>query len=136
MARIIIIDDDPHISGLIAQALLGAGYVVNVANEGASGMELCRSLPVDLLITDLVMPGMEGMETIRRFHKEFPLIPIIAISGLLHLGNVLDTAKLLGAVKTLAKPFKVEELLSIVKTLVPPFSQSQPSKVISQWPTQ
>jgi DNA-binding response OmpR family regulator len=74
---------------------------------------------VDLLITDLVMPGMHGVETIRRFRKEFPGVPIIAMSGNSNLANILDKAIRLGAVKTLQKPFQADELLALVRSLLP-----------------
>ena len=119
MARIIVVDDDPAIRTIIAETLRGKGHDVMTADEGRIGLALARNAPVDLLITDLVMPGMEGMETIRRFHKEFPGVPIIAISGKGDLGNVLDTAIRLGAVKTLAKPFLIPELLALVEAVLP-----------------
>ena len=118
MARIIVIDDDPEIRSLIEQTLLSAGFDVFTADEGRIGLAFSRTAPVDLLITDLVMPGMEGMETIRRFRRELPGVPIIAISGNPNLGNVLDTAIRLGAVKTLAKPFLAEELLTLVDSVL------------------
>ena len=122
MARIIVIDDDPELRSLLEQALLAAGYDVFAADEGRLGLAFSRTAPVDLLITDLVMPGLEGMETIRRFRREFPHIPIIAISGNPKLGNVLETAIRLGAVKSLAKPFEPAELLSLVASV---FSQKR-----------
>jgi DNA-binding response OmpR family regulator len=88
------------------------------ADEGRIGLAFCRAARVDLLITDLVMPGMEGMETIRRFRNEFTGVPIIAISGNPNVGNVLDTAVRLGAVRTLAKPFLPQELLEVVKAVL------------------
>ena len=86
--------------------------------EGKIGLAYSRVSKVDLLITDLVMPGMEGMETIRRFRKEFAGVPIIAMSGKPNLGNVLDTAIRLGAVRTLAKPFQPAELLNLVRNVL------------------
>jgi DNA-binding response OmpR family regulator len=118
MARIIVIDDDPEMRSLLQETLLSAGYDVFAADEGRLGLAFSRTAPVNLLITDLVMPGMEGMETIRKFRREFPGIPIIAISGNPNLGNVLDTAIRLGAVKTLAKPFGGEELLALVSSVL------------------
>jgi DNA-binding response OmpR family regulator len=119
MARIIVIDDDTEMRALLAQALLSAGYDVFAADEGKLGLAFSRTAPVDLLITDLVMPGMEGMETIRRFRKEFPGVPIIAISGNPNLGNILATAIRLGAVRTLAKPFQLNDFLALVKAVLP-----------------
>ena len=118
MARIVVIDDDPEMRSVLEETLLSAGYDVFTADEGRLGLAFSRTAPVDLLITDLVMPGMEGMETIRKFRREFPGIPIFAISGNANLGNVLDTALRLGAVKTLAKPFERAELLALVSSVL------------------
>ena len=119
MARIMVIDDDPQMRALLEQVLWSARYEVITADEGRVGLAFSRTAPVDLLITDLVMPGMEGMETIQRFRKEFPGVPIIAMSGNPNLGDILATAQLLGAVKTLAKPFQMGELLALVKAVLP-----------------
>ena len=118
MARIVVIDDDPEMRSVLEETLLSAGHDVFTADEGRLGLAFSRTAPVDLLITDLVMPGMEGMETIRKFRREFPGVPIIAISGNPNLGNVLDTAIRLGAVKTLAKPFQGAELLELVSSVL------------------
>ena len=114
-----VIDDDPEMRAMLEQALWSASYDVLTADEGRIALAFSRAAPVDLVITDLVMPGMEGMETIRRFRREFPQVPIIAISGNTKLGNVLDAAHHLGAVRTLAKPFQRDELLALVRAVLP-----------------
>ena len=119
MARITVIDDDPEMRSFVEQILWSGGHDVITADEGKVGLAFSRTAPVDLLITDLVMPGMHGVETIRRFRKEFTGVPIIAMSGNSNLANILDTAIRLGAVKTLQKPFQAEELLTLVKALLP-----------------
>jgi len=119
MSRIIVLDDDPEITSLVGHALRAEGYQVFTADDGRVGLSSAHYTPVDLLITDLVMPGMEGIETIRRFRREFPKIPIIAISGNPNVGCALDTAIRLGAVRTLSKPFQTDELLAIVKAVLP-----------------
>ncbi|MEY2409940.1 MAG: two-component system, chemotaxis family, chemotaxis protein CheY [Verrucomicrobiota bacterium] len=126
MARIIVIDDDPEMRSLLEQVLWTAGHDVVTAEEGRIGLAYSRASRVDLLITDLVMPGMEGMETIRRFRKEFEGVPIVAISGNPDLGNILDTAHRLGAVRTLAKPFQAAEFLKLVQEILesPPSARS------------
>jgi DNA-binding response OmpR family regulator len=121
MARIIVIDDDAEMRTMMEQLLLAAGYDVFTADEGSIGLALSHIAPVDLVITDLVMPGMEGLETIRKFRREFPEVPIIAMTGNPNLGNMLLTAIRMGA-RSLAKPFQPDELLALVKTVlrVPP----------------
>jgi len=81
MARILIIDDDDTLRGIIAKSLTHAGHTVSQANNGRKGVALYRSAPTDLVITDLVMPEQEGMETIKILHQSFPTLPIIAMSG-------------------------------------------------------
>ncbi len=114
-----VIDDDPEMRAMLEQALWSDSYEVLTADEGRIALAFSRAAPVDLVITDLVMPGMEGMETIRRFRREFPQVPIIAISGNAKLGNVLEAAHHLGAVRTLAKPFQRDELLALVRAVLP-----------------
>src|SRR6185436_778074 len=118
MSRIIVLDDDPEITSLVGEALTSEGHDVFTADDGRIGLSSAHYTPVDLLITDLVMPGMEGIETIRRFRREFPRIPVIAISGNPHVGSALDTAIRLGAVKSLSKPFQPDELMAMVKAVL------------------
>jgi DNA-binding response OmpR family regulator len=119
MARITVIDDDPEMRSFVEQILLSGGHDVITAAEGKVGLAFSRTAAVDLLITDLVMRGMHGAETIRRFRKEFTGVPIIAMSGNSNLANILDMAIGLGAVKILQKPFQADELLKLVKSMLP-----------------
>jgi len=117
MAEILIIDDDPQMRRLLVRVLTGAGHTVHEANNGRDGVELFRRVQPLLVITDLVMPDTEGIETIRELRQEAPTIPILAISG----GGppvYLRAAIGLGATAALAKPFGTDELLSIVKGLL------------------
>ena len=118
MARIMVIDDDPEMRSLLEQVLWSDGHDVITAEEGKTGLACSQAGGIELLVTDLVMPGMEGMETIRRFRKEFAGVPIIAISGNFNLGNVLDTAHRLGATRTLSKPFQPAEFVAVVRSVL------------------
>ncbi len=80
MARILLIDDDDALRGVIAQNLAMAGHTVLQAADGRQGVNLFHATPVDLVLTDLVMPGKEGVETIIELHRERPELPIIAMS--------------------------------------------------------
>ncbi len=111
MARILIIDDDDTLRGIIAKSLTHAGHTVSQANNGRKGVALYRSAPTDLVITDLVMPEQEGMETIKILHQSFPTLPIIAMSGGLDGSPLyLDLTRRLGAMITLTKPFTLQQL--------------------------
>ena len=111
MARILIIDDDDTLRGIIAKSLTHAGHTVSQANNGRKGVALFKSDPTDLVITDLVMPEQEGMETIKILHRDFPHTPIIAMSGGLDGSPLyLDLTRRLGAAITLTKPFTLQQL--------------------------
>lgn len=115
MARILLIDDDDALRGVIAQNLELAGHVVLQAGDGRQGVDLFHIAPVDLVLTDLVMPGKEGVETIIEMHREKPELPIIAMSGGMPRSSMyLEIAAKLGARRALAKPFTPQELLSAI----------------------
>jgi CheY-like chemotaxis protein len=119
MRLILVIDDDAAVRGLLQTILEDAGYEVALAEEGAAGLEIVRTRTVDLVITDLLMPGVEGMETINELHQSFPQLPVIAISGGSQkgVGSYLPTAAALGAWRTLDKPFERKTLLAMVRDL-------------------
>lgn len=116
MAKVLIIDDDPGICRLVTRALAGAGHQVIGAIDGREGMQRFSEHHPDLVITDLVMPRQEGIETILELRSKAPGAAIIAISG----GGIgqgltyLDLASKLGADAVLPKPFRVAELMRVV----------------------
>jgi DNA-binding NtrC family response regulator len=111
MARILIIDDDDTLRGIIAKSLTHAGHTISQANNGRKGVAMYKASPTDLVITDLVMPEQEGMETIKVLHQTFPELPIIAMSGGLDGSPLyLDLTRRLGARITLTKPFTLQQL--------------------------
>ena len=115
MAQILLIDDDDLLRGVLAKALVHAGHVVIQAADGQQGVELARATAVDLVITDLIMPVQEGVETIVKLRRERPDLPIIAISGgVTHSKLYLDIAAKIGARRILAKPFTPQELLAAI----------------------
>ena len=112
MARILIIDDDVQILKLLRKILEYEGYDVVDAVDGNKGLKLYREDPTDLVITDIIMPEKEGIETIIDLRREFPEAKIVAMSG----GGqpYLHMAKGLGAMHTLSKTFGKEELLEAI----------------------
>ena len=96
------------------------GHDVRDACDGAEGMRMFRADPVDVVVTDLIMPNQEGIETILALRAEFPAVRILAVSGNLipDLGGRLSDAQLLGADASLAKPFTVDQLRSAVAALL------------------
>lgn len=120
MNRILVIDDDAPFRSVLEQMLTRAGYEVATAGNGREGLELQRKAPAPLVITDLIMPEKEGMETIIELRRDFPETKIIAISGGGRHGSqdFLPIAQKLGAVRTLEKPFSREHLLEAVTAVL------------------
>ncbi len=118
--RILVIDDDEQMRILLRQVMEWAGYEVIEAEDGRDGMMKQRKHKADLVITDLIMPEQEGLETITSLKKEFPHVKIIAISGGGRIGPeaYLPAAQELGADKIFSKPFDVRKLASEVKELL------------------
>lgn len=116
MKRVLIIDDEELARFTIREILEGAGYSVDEAENGNIGIERQKASPFDLIITDIIMPEKEGVETIIDLKNDFPDLKIIAISGGGRTRN-LDFLKLsqqFGAEKVLAKPFTEGQLLEAV----------------------
>jgi len=120
--RVLIIDDDEQIRVLLEQMMQWAGFEVAVAENGKIAMRLQQENPADLVITDLIMPEQEGLETISRLKKEYKGIKIIAISGGGRIGPeaYLPAALELGADKVFSKPFDVQEIVDTVQRLLNP----------------
>jgi DNA-binding response OmpR family regulator len=121
MARILIIDDDDQIRKMLRLTLNAAGFDVVEAQDGNIAMKIFHQDPmVDLVITDLIMPEKEGIETIIELRRDFPNIPIIAISGggRIDPNDYLLLAKKLGAQITLEKPFSRKDIINAVNELI------------------
>ena len=116
MATILLIDDDDQVRRLFHSALEDAGYRVLSAAGGKEGLRLLHDQVVDVILVDIFMPDMDGLELIPLLRKTRPANKIIAISGGSDKGNYLDVAKHLGANDTLKKPFSPQELLDAVAT--------------------
>jgi len=120
MRKILIMDDDEQILSLLSRSMELAGFSAATAVNGREGQRLLEKQPFDLVITDLIMPEREGMETISYIKKQFPKIKIIAISGGGRIGpeTYLPAALELGANLAFAKPFSMDELLNGVRGLL------------------
>jgi two-component system response regulator (stage 0 sporulation protein F) len=112
-ATILIIEDQTSIRLLLARVLEEAGYQVHVAANGRQGLDQIHTQLVDLVITDLEMPEMNGLEVILELTRTFSNVKVIAMSG--RSTNELSMAKLLGARQTLVKPFDLSALLHAVQ---------------------
>ena len=120
MARILLVDDDRAIRTTIELLLKRAGHEVVVAEDGRDGVAKIEGERFDLLIVDIFMPGMDGLETIQKVHQQQPELPVLVMSGMVFRSasspppDFLAMATKLGAVKSLRKPFRPHELLAAV----------------------
>lgn len=120
MFRILTIDDDAVVRDMLQRALTGAGYTVVQASGGREGLRKFREAPADLIITDIIMPDGEGIETIRALRREFPHVKIITLSGANKelAFDVLEVATLLGSMRTFEKPVDLPKLVQAVRDLL------------------
>jgi DNA-binding response OmpR family regulator len=120
MARILVIDDDVQIREMLRQMLEREGYEVADAPDGKAAMKIQREDPAHLIITDIIMPEKEGLETIKEVRQEFPEVKIIAISGggRIKPEPYLKIAEKFGARYIFTKPVEREELLAAVLELL------------------
>ncbi|MFO7653511.1 MAG: response regulator [Candidatus Krumholzibacteriia bacterium] len=122
MPTILIIEDDDDVRAVLEAVLARAGYRVRSARDGKEGVVAAAGEPVDLVITDIIMPEKDGIETITDLRREHPDLKVIAISGggRFSPGGYLHSARLLGADLTLSKPFGNDEILRAVERLLAP----------------
>ena len=112
MARILVVDDEPYERFLVGRALKKQGHAVTVAGNGAAGLKVAQEQVPDLVVTDIMMPVMDGVEFIRRLRGDPATagIPILAASGDTHLAGAADAI--------LNKPYGDQDLIMIVNTLL------------------
>jgi DNA-binding response OmpR family regulator len=124
MARILVIDDDPEMRRMIVQILTAAGHEVLEAKDGREGMSLFHVHQPALVITDILMPEKDGLETILEMRGTASTVAIIAISdgGATSTMMFLDLARKLGADVAIAKPFRERDLVESVSRLLGPES--------------
>jgi DNA-binding NtrC family response regulator len=120
MHSVLIIEDDDFVKNMLKQTFERAGYEVATASNGRIGIQLYQTNPFDVVITDLIMPDMEGIETITHLRKTNPAVKVIAISGggRNRPDDYLHLAAKLGAVRTFVKPVDRNALLDAVQALV------------------
>lgn len=118
--RILVIDDEPTALDLLRRILEMKGYDVLVATNGLEGVKLFLQQPCDLVITDMVMPVKDGLQTILDLRSHAPDLPVIAISGggTISKERYLAVAGYLDRVITIAKPFAIEDITEAVANLL------------------
>jgi len=122
MATILIIDDQPDILRVLTKILEGAGHNVMEAADCKRALRWFAGRPTDLVVTDICMPEMNGIEFLMRLREAFPETPVVAMSGggSISKESLLGAASLLGADQILEKPFTAEQVLAAVERALGP----------------
>lgn len=140
--KVLVVEDDPDLLMLLTSAFVREGFETHSARNGRLGVEMVRALQPDLMVTDIVMPEMEGIGTILEARRSSPATKVIAISGGGHYGrsqNFLVWAHELGADEVLAKPFRMSSLIMAARVVLdgPPLSpppegaEAEPRRLVS-----
>src|SRR6516225_3995652 len=112
-SKILLIEDDIAIAAALKKELQGEGYQVGVVTRGDDGLAQAQAEPCDLVLTDLKMPGLTGLELVERLHVVKPKLPIIMLTAFGTTETAIEATKL-GAYDYLLKPFDMGELLDLV----------------------
>ncbi|MCB5261486.1 MAG: response regulator [Candidatus Cloacimonetes bacterium] len=120
MAKILVIEDEDSFRNVLVKMLSKAGFEVRQAGDGNQALEVCAEFMPDLVLTDIIMPDKEGLETIQELLEISPKLKIIAMSGGGKFGpdSYLPLAEKLGAKATLQKPFMREEMISTITSVL------------------
>ena len=119
MAHILIIDDEQPMRHVIASILTKAGHTVSESKDGRDAALQFRETNFDLIITDILMPERDGLETIMNLTRDNVRVPIIAMTGMVSDSAMyLKIAKNLGAWRTISKPFTAEQLLALTNEVL------------------
>ena len=120
MPTVLIVEDDPQMLEVLTEAFSAAHYTFIVAADGEEALERVKESQVDLLVTDILMPEMDGLELINEIKKSNSDIKIIAITGGGYIGSTsyLKMAKSIGADEMLPKPFELDVLINKAKKLL------------------
>lgn len=118
--RVLVVDDDEQIRLVMRRSLERAGYEVFEMSDGSHATAVVRERRPDVVLTDIIMPEKEGLETIRELRREFPELAIVAMSGGGRIDHhtYLGLARKLGAAATLAKPFMPQDLIATVRRVL------------------
>jgi DNA-binding response OmpR family regulator len=130
MSRVLVVDDEPRITGFVSRALAGAGLEVEAASDGQVALELARSGRYDLVVLDLMLPGLDGVEVLRGIVAEDPAPAVLVLSA---LGDVETRVRCLelGASDYLPKPFALSELLARVRARLRPAERASSRLIVA-----
>jgi CheY-like chemotaxis protein len=109
--RILVVDDDEPSRNVMADTLADAGYTVEMAADGYEALDIAARRSPDLVVSDLAMPGIDGIELARRLHVFAAGVPVVLTTGLEETRDVVTAANAYGAVACLKKPMSLDELI-------------------------
>ena len=116
MPKIMVVDDDRELRENIAEVLGGFGFETAVAESGEEALALLGASEVDMVLLDLVMPGMGGMETLASIRRRFPRVKVVMLTAFATVDNAVEAMRK-GAEDYLPKPFRIDELLVTVRRI-------------------
>jgi CheY-like chemotaxis protein len=123
---IVVVDDEKRIADTLALILNSKGYAAEAAHDGESALQICRRKNPDLILSDVVMPGMNGIELAIAVRQQFPGCHILLFSGQAETAEILEDSTRLGyEFELLAKPLHPEQLLIRIKELIGPHDARQ-----------
>jgi two-component system OmpR family response regulator len=117
---VLLVEDDFSLLDMLGRTLERAGFQVTTATHGVTALALFGEMAIDLVVTDILLPQMDGFELIRRLKNESPDVPIIAISGMDDSPEFRDKALTCGAKAALTKPIGRQQLVDLARSLVGP----------------
>ncbi|MBT9536759.1 MAG: response regulator [Nitrospirae bacterium] len=117
MKKVLIVDDDAELRSTLSEILKGAGYHIDEASSGKEAIEKMASKDFDIALLDLMMPKMNGIETLTELKKITPKTKVIMITAFATVENAVDAIKK-GASDYISKPFRIEELLTTIRRVI------------------
>jgi DNA-binding response OmpR family regulator len=128
MTQILVVDDDPAVTSMLRRGLSYEGFTVTVAASGPAGLALAREQPPDLVILDIMMPGMDGLEVLRRLRAADPQLPVILLTARDAPADQVQGLEA-GAEDYVVKPFSFDVLLARVRVLLRRRQAEQPQRL-------
>jgi len=117
---VLLVEDDPALRDMLAKTLQRAGFTVVTAIHGVDALAQLRALSVDIVVTDILMPEMDGFELIRTLRAKWPELPIVAMSGIADTPNFRNLALKFGAKAALSKPVNRAHLVEVMRDVMQP----------------
>jgi DNA-binding response OmpR family regulator len=126
MQRVLVVDDDPAITSVLKRGLSYTGFAVDTAGSGAEGLELARDRPPDVAVLDIMLPGMDGLELLRRLRAADSQLPILFLTGMDAPSDQVQGLEQ-GADDYVTKPFTFEVLAARIRALLRRREADQPA---------